>query len=169
MCMHVCLCLAPILTMPWSSTFSYNDVSPLENRSAFIAARALRSPCTNFVAQLSAPDLRRFRTIVCEAVLATDLTNKPLEKMHQVEWEAMVKAGCDLSNEDHRTQVLRTMLQCADIQSTTADFALFVRWGSRLFHEIRSFKPGFQAQDFAKMQAGFLEKVRVESCCCASW
>ena len=139
---------------------SYNDVSPLENRSIFVASRALRTPKCNFLKNLPSADRRRVRQVMCDVVLATDVTHKQREAVNEKLLNEVVEAGVDYTNESHRMTVLRTILTCADISSTTAAFPLFIRWGSRLFHEIRAFNPDLDAEGFAAMQDGFLEKVR---------
>ena len=139
---------------------SYNDVSPLENRSIFVASRALRTPKCNFLKNLPSADRRRVRQVMCDVVLATDVTHKQREAFNEKLLNEVVEAGVDYTSESHRMTVLRTIMTCADISSTTAPFPLFIRWGSRLFHEIRAFNPDLDAEGFAAMQDGFLEKVR---------
>ena len=144
----------------WGVACRYNDVSPLENRSIFLAARTLRSPSCNFLELVSVPGRRRFRAILCDVVLATDLTDKDREEMNARKWKAVVSSGLDVTNAAHRMALLRTFMTCADIGSTAAPFELFIRWGSRLFHELRATNPSLAATAFAEIQQGFLDKVR---------
>jgi hypothetical protein len=51
----------------------YNDHTPLENHHAAAAFRLLRCPELNFLAALSAAEQARFRKLVIDLVLATDM------------------------------------------------------------------------------------------------
>lgn len=141
----------------------YNDVSPLENRSICLAARTMRTPACNFLEAASVAERRRFRAILCDVVLATDLTNKDREETNARKWKAVV-GSLDATNAAHRMALLRTFMTCADIGSTAAPFDLFIRWGSRLFHELRQTNSALTATAFAAMQQGFLDKVRGPPC-----
>uniref|UniRef100_A0A1I7RPK3 Phosphodiesterase n=1 Tax=Bursaphelenchus xylophilus TaxID=6326 RepID=A0A1I7RPK3_BURXY len=109
----------------------YNDRSVLENHHAAESWKLLSKPENNFIDVLDAAETKRFRYLVLEYILATDL------KQHfDIIMSFNDKAGdMDLSNEADRVLVSQMLIKFADINSPAKPYTLHRQWTDRICQE----------------------------------
>ncbi|XP_078000078.1 cGMP-inhibited 3',5'-cyclic phosphodiesterase 3A-like [Glandiceps talaboti] len=120
-----------------SQAILYNDRAVLENHHAAAAwSLLLSNPEYNFLSQLDDAEFKRFRFLVIEYILATDL------KRHfdfLVEFNTKVNdpdaAGIDWTAEPDRLLVCQMCIKLADISGPTKQKDLHVSWTSRIAEE----------------------------------
>ncbi|KAI6196572.1 3'5'-cyclic nucleotide phosphodiesterase [Aphelenchoides besseyi] len=109
----------------------YNDRSVLENHHAAESWRLLCKPMNYFIETLDSAETKRFRYLVLEYILATDL------KQH---FDIILSfndksAEMDLTNESDRVLVSQMLIKFADINSPAKPFALHRQWTDRICEE----------------------------------
>ncbi|KAM3719527.1 putative 3',5'-cyclic phosphodiesterase pde-3 [Dirofilaria immitis] len=109
----------------------YNDRSVLENHHAAESWRLLSKPKNSFIETLDAAEMKRFRYLVLEYILATDL------KLHfDIIMQFNEKASdMDLSNESDRVIVSQMLIKFADINSPSKPYSLHRQWTDRICEE----------------------------------
>ncbi|VDN04604.1 unnamed protein product [Thelazia callipaeda] len=109
----------------------YNDRSVLENHHAAESWRLLSKPQNCFIETLDAAETKRFRYLVLEYILATDL------KLHfDIIMQFNEKsADMDLSNESNRVLVSQMLIKFADINSPSKPYPLHRQWTERICEE----------------------------------
>ncbi|XP_061773081.1 cGMP-inhibited 3',5'-cyclic phosphodiesterase 3A-like [Nerophis ophidion] len=115
----------------------YNDRSVLENHHAASAWNLLLSrPEFNFLANLDHVEFKRFRFLVIEAILATDL-KKHFDFL--AEFNAKVgddpSTGIDWSNENDRLLVCQMCIKLADINGPLKCKDLHLQWTEGIVNE----------------------------------
>eukprot|EP00794_Sanderia_malayensis_P012831 gene12831-14148_t len=114
----------------------YNDRSVLENHHAAAAwALLLSDPAVNFLSSLDSFDFKRFRFIVVEEILSTDL-KKHFEFLS--EWNAKISeqgGGLNWSSESDRLLVGQMCIKLSDISGPTKSWDLHYRWTQRIVEE----------------------------------
>ena len=86
-------------------------------------------------------ELRRFRQLVVNAVLATDIADKELQTLRKDRWTRAfdtqaIRDVVDASNTDRRaTIIFEYILQASDIAHTMQHWHTYIKWNERLFHE----------------------------------
>ncbi|VDK62298.1 unnamed protein product [Onchocerca ochengi] len=109
----------------------YNDRSVLENHHAAESWRLLSKPENCFIETLDAAETKRFRYLVLEYILATDL------KLHFdiiMQFNEKV-SDMDLNNESHRVIVSQMLIKFADINSPSKPYPLHRQWTDRICEE----------------------------------
>ncbi|CAI4225758.1 unnamed protein product [Auanema sp. JU1783] len=109
----------------------YNDRSVLENHHAAESWRLLCSKGCNFIENLDAAETKRFRYLVLEYILATDL------KHH---FEIIMTfnektTDMELSNESDRLLISKMIIKMADINSPCKPYPLHRQWTERICDE----------------------------------
>uniref|UniRef100_A0A0N4TGM1 PDEase domain-containing protein n=1 Tax=Brugia pahangi TaxID=6280 RepID=A0A0N4TGM1_BRUPA len=109
----------------------YNDRSVLENHHAAESWRLLSKSENSFIETLDAAETKRFRYLVLEYILATDL------KLHfDIIMQFNEKASdMDLSNESHRVIISQMLIKFADINSPSKPYPLHRQWTDRICEE----------------------------------
>ncbi|VIO93534.1 35-cyclic nucleotide phosphodiesterase family protein [Brugia malayi] len=109
----------------------YNDRSVLENHHAAESWRLLSKSENSFIETLDAAETKRFRYLVLEYILATDL------KLHfDIIMQFNEKApDMDLSNESHRVIISQMLIKFADINSPSKPYPLHRQWTDRICEE----------------------------------
>lgn len=109
----------------------YNDRSVLENHHAAESWKLLSEPENNFIDTLDSAETKRFRYLVLEFILATDL------KQHfDIIMSFNDKASdIDLNNEADRVLVSQMMIKFADINSPAKPYNLHRQWTTRICQE----------------------------------
>ncbi|XP_078662784.1 cGMP-inhibited 3',5'-cyclic phosphodiesterase 3A-like isoform X6 [Branchiostoma floridae x Branchiostoma belcheri] len=115
----------------------YNDRSVLENHHAAAAwALLLFRPELNFLCHLETAEFKRFRFLVIEAILATDL------KRHfdfLTEFNAKMNEddspGIDWRNENDRLLVVQMCIKLADVNGPCKAENLHITWTNRIVAE----------------------------------
>ncbi|KAK2832620.1 hypothetical protein Q7C36_016082 [Tachysurus vachellii] len=115
----------------------YNDRSVLENHHAASAWNLFMSqPEYNFLASLDHVDFKRFRFLVIEAILATDL-KKHFDFL--AEFNAKVGhegcSGIDWSNENDRLLVCQMCIKLADVNGPLKHKDLHLQWTEGIVNE----------------------------------
>nr|KAG5703271.1 hypothetical protein BaRGS_025513 [Batillaria attramentaria] len=115
----------------------YNDRSVLENHHAAAAwALLLNNPHNYFLTGLEAAEFKRFRFLVIEAILATDL-KRHFEIL--AEFNAKVNdddaPGVDWTVETDRLLVMQMAIKLADINGPAKTHNLHLQWTMRIAEE----------------------------------
>nr|XP_053632453.1 cGMP-inhibited 3',5'-cyclic phosphodiesterase 3B-like isoform X3 [Cherax quadricarinatus] len=115
----------------------YNDRSVLENHHAAAAwSLFLSKPEYNFLVQLDRAEFKRFRFLVIEAILATDL-----KRHFEILAEFNAKAnepdapGLDWNSETDRMLALEMCIKLADINGPCKALDIHTQWTSRIAEE----------------------------------
>ncbi|CAG9533908.1 unnamed protein product [Cercopithifilaria johnstoni] len=109
----------------------YNDRSVLENHHAAESWRLLSKPENSFIETLDAAETKRFRYLVLEYILATDL------KLHfDIIMQFNEKApDMDLGNESDRVIISQMLIKFADVNSPSKPYLLHRQWTDRICEE----------------------------------
>ncbi|GMS86162.1 hypothetical protein PENTCL1PPCAC_8337, partial [Pristionchus entomophagus] len=109
----------------------YNDRSVLENHHAAESWKLLQLPKNNFIENLDAAETRRFRYLVLEYILATDLKQHFEIIMNFTDKMSELR----LTNETDRVMVSRMLIKLADVNSPAKPFGLHRQWTERICSE----------------------------------
>jgi len=113
-------------------------------------------------------ELRRFREIIVNVVMATDIMDKDLGSQRKARWE---KAFSEVSDEEESkviainrkaTIVLEHLMQASDVSHTMQHWVVFQKWNERLFNEMyHAFVDGRSERDpsegWYKGELGFFD------------
>ncbi|XP_052001499.1 cGMP-inhibited 3',5'-cyclic phosphodiesterase 3B [Xyrauchen texanus] len=115
----------------------YNDRSVLENHHAASAwSLFLSQPEFNFLGNLDHVEFKRFRFLVIEAILATDL-KKHFDFL--AEFNSKVNdvnsPGIEWTNENDRLLVCQVCIKLADINGPAKDRSLHLKWTEGIVNE----------------------------------
>nr|XP_055057631.1 cGMP-inhibited 3',5'-cyclic phosphodiesterase 3B [Misgurnus anguillicaudatus] len=115
----------------------YNDRSVLENHHAASAwSLFLSQPEFNFLCNLDHVEFKRFRFLVIEAILATDL-KKHFDFL--AEFNSKVNdvnsPGVDWTNENDRLLVCQVCIKLADINGPAKERSLHLKWTEGIVNE----------------------------------
>jgi 3'5'-cyclic nucleotide phosphodiesterase len=106
----------------------YNDRSVLENNSVSKAWRVLAE--NFFLDKWSPVEVKRFRHLLIEMVLSTDLA------LHaQLLSELTGLEAVDLTREEHRVVALKLLLKAADLNSAAKPIDIHREWSERIVRE----------------------------------
>ncbi len=96
-------------------------------------------------------ELQRFRQVVVNVVLATDIFDKELNDLRKRRWN---RAFSELSNDDQdfrdlrATVVIEHIIQASDVCHTMQHWHIYRKWNERLFLEMQeAFREGRMAND----------------------
>jgi len=97
-------------------------------------------------------ELLRFRQIVVNVVLATDIFDKELNDLRKSRWEkAFSDDPAPNANDLKATIVIEHIIQASDVSHTMQHWHVYVKWNMRLFDEMKSaFLAGRMGADPAK-------------------
>ena len=94
-------------------------------------------------------ELGRFRELVINSVMATDLGDKKLKELRNGRWNKAFqeKAQTDYNPRDQvnrkATIVIEHLIQASDIAHTMQHWHIYKKWNQKLFHEMyNAFKAG---------------------------
>ncbi|KAG7265731.1 hypothetical protein CRUP_005246 [Coryphaenoides rupestris] len=149
-------CLAwniPALELMALYAVLYNDRSVLENHHAASAWNLyLSQPQFNFLLNLDHVEFKRFRFLVIEAILATDL-KKHFDFL--AEFNAKVNdvnsPGIDWTNENDRLLVCQVCIKLADINGPAKTRDLHLKWTEGIVNEFY--------EQLAKLQESFITHI----------
>ncbi|CAB9526583.1 Receptor-type guanylate cyclase gcy [Seminavis robusta] len=96
-------------------------------------------------------ELRRFRQVLVNVVLATDIFDKELNGLRRKRWDKAFSSDL-LSHEEHNnlraTIVIEHIIQASDVSHTMQHWHIYRKWNRRLFHELyHAYKAGRMAKD----------------------
>lgn len=109
----------------------YNDRSVLENHHAAESWRLLCKPENSFIDTLDGAETKRFRYLVLEYILATDL-KQHFDIIMQFNEKA---ADMDIGNESDRVLIAQMLIKFADINSPSKPYPLHRQWTDRICEE----------------------------------
>uniref|UniRef100_A0A672P728 Phosphodiesterase n=1 Tax=Sinocyclocheilus grahami TaxID=75366 RepID=A0A672P728_SINGR len=115
----------------------YNDRSVLENHHAASAwSLFLSQPEFNFLCSLDHVEFKRFRFLVIEAILATDL-KKHFDFLAEFNSKVndVSSPGIDWTNENDRLLVCQVCIKLADINGPAKDRSLHLKWTEGIVNE----------------------------------
>jgi hypothetical protein len=97
-------------------------------------------------------ELKRFRQVVVNSVLATDIDDVELQSLRAQRWSKTFGAGfLELTEEDSNrkaTIVLECLMQSSDVFHSMQHWHVYLKWSERLFNEMNTaFKAGRSKED----------------------
>jgi 3'5'-cyclic nucleotide phosphodiesterase len=105
---------------------------------------------------VNATELRRFRQLVLNSVMATDIMDKELKKLRDRQWEKAFSAKesplnvVDATNYK-ATVVMNHLIQASDVAHTMQHWQIYRKWNARLFEEMyRAYQHGRADRDPAE-------------------
>eukprot|EP00934_Nitzschia_sp_Nitz4_P007763 Nitzschia sp. Nitz4//scaffold37_size175936//118664//127302//NITZ4_002057-RA/size175936-augustus-gene-0.10-mRNA-1//1//CDS//3329549821//7753//frame0 len=121
-----------------STAVKYGNQSVAEQNSIDLAWNLLMDPTykdlqTAIYANES--EFRRFRQLVVNSVMATDIFDKDLKAMRNNRWERAFSEGIDDQNLK-ATIVIEHIIQAADVSHTMQHWHIYQKWNERLFQEV---------------------------------
>jgi class 3 adenylate cyclase len=103
------------------------------------------------------PELMRFRQLLVNAVIATDIADKELQLKRKKRWDKAFHGGMeeflDLENDKNdmdrkATIVFEYIIQASDVSHTMQHWKVYKQWNERLFEErYRAYQCGREEQD----------------------
>lgn len=150
----------------------YNNVSVAEQNSIDLAWELLMSDrfkaLRRAIAQTEA-EVERFRQLVVNVVLATDIVDKDLKALRNERWDRAfstdVAPGSSSSKEEidrKATIVIEHLIQASDVAHTMQHWHVYRKWNAKLFKEMsKAYKEGRADTDPAvgwyKGEIGFFD------------
>ncbi len=125
--------------------FKYKNRSPAEQNSVNIAWKILMKNQFSRLRMTICPteeEMRRFRQLVVNSVMATDIADKEMKELRNSRW---AKAFFDqaLQEESKRTSINRKativiehLIQASDVAHTMQHWHVYTKWNERLFQEM---------------------------------
>jgi hypothetical protein len=132
----------------------YRDKSVLEQNSVDLAWHLLMNSdyrqLRSMIYQTDA-ELRRFRQLVVNSVMATDIVDKELKTLRNLRWDrAFANKGMDDANMTNRkaTIVIEHLIQASDVAHTMQHWHIYRKWNERFFMECyQAWKEGRAEKD----------------------
>jgi len=95
-------------------------------------------------------DLARFRQLIVNAVMATDIMDKDLKELRNKRWDKAFKQTDAENNDTSReavnrkaTIVIEHLIQASDVSHTMQHWTVYQKWNARLFKEMyKAWKDG---------------------------
>eukprot|EP00977_Amphora_coffeiformis_P006244 scaffold1341_cov178-Amphora_coffeaeformis.AAC.21 len=122
----------------------YKEKSVAEQNSISLAWQLLMQPEFGTLRSVIAPaevEMARFRQLVINVVLATDIVDRELKDLRNKRWEDAFSetARLDDSPEEHvnrkATIVMEHLIQASDVAHTMQHWHLYRKWNERFFEE----------------------------------
>ena len=115
----------------------------------------------------STDELCRFRSLVVNSVMATDIVDKDLKMLRNARWEkAFTETAAEESPKDsidrRATIVIEHLIQASDVSHTMQHWHIYRKWNERFFFECyKAFKDGRAENDptasWYKGEIGFFD------------
>ena len=148
----------------------YNHKSIAEQNSFDIAWDVLMQDCFEDLRRVIYADKEeflRFRQILVNAVMATDIMDKDLNAARKARWSVAFDESADkLSykerNDRKATIVIEHLIQASDVAHTMQHWHIYRKWNARLFEEMyKAYKDGRSKTDpsetWYKGEIGFFD------------
>ena len=124
----------------------YKGKSVAEQNSVDIAWDLLMEPAFRDLRDCiytSQEELERFRQLVVNSVMATDIVDKELNQLRKNRWDkafssaiAHSEAGQTEDVNRKATIVIEHLIQASDVAHTMQHWHVYIKWNERLFHEM---------------------------------
>jgi len=105
-------------------------------------------------------EMKRFRQLVVNCVMATDIMDKDLKKLRNDRWDKAFSESTSSKKEDEderaavnrkATIIIEHLLQASDVAHTMQHWHIYRKWNERLFTEMyRAYKAGRASKDPAE-------------------
>jgi class 3 adenylate cyclase len=134
----------------------YKGKSVAEQNSVDIAWKLLMSEDYSALRDAICPteqEKKRFRQLVVNAVMATDILDKDLIQLRNNRWERAFSESsleeCARDKQNRKaTIVIEHLIQASDVAHTMQHWNIYVKWNERLFEELyTAYKSGRSATD----------------------
>jgi hypothetical protein len=121
----------------------YSGKSIAEQRSVDVAWQLLMLPHFSNLRRCiyrTVEEGQRFRALVVNAVLATDIFDKDLKELRNARWDMAFhgEMRAQTSEDAHRraTIVIEHIIQASDVSHTMQHWHIYLKWNERLFTEM---------------------------------
>ncbi|KAL7581160.1 hypothetical protein ACA910_005950 [Epithemia clementina (nom. ined.)] len=119
----------------------YQNRSIAEQNSIDVAWDALMEPQYTDLRRTiytSTSELKRFRQLVVNTVMATDIFDKDLARMRKNRWDMAFGGNNDAHNAINRkaTVVMEHLIQASDVSHTMQHWHVYTKWNERLYREM---------------------------------
>jgi hypothetical protein len=124
----------------------YNNKSIAEQNSIDLAWTLLMLDRFELLRQAiysTKAELKRFRQLVVNTVLATDIMDKELQTIRKVRWDKAFSEAATFRSDTivettnrKATIVIEHLIQASDISHTMQHWQVYRKWNGRLFHEM---------------------------------
>jgi hypothetical protein len=136
----------------------YHGKSIAEQNSVDISWEIFLEPRFEKLRTVLCPDemeLTRFRQLVVNNVLATDIMDKDLKQLRNARWEKAFSSDHQESERDRinrkATIVIEHLIQASDVAHTMQHWSVYRKWNERLFKEMyKAYKEGRADKDPAE-------------------
>eukprot|EP00934_Nitzschia_sp_Nitz4_P002155 Nitzschia sp. Nitz4//scaffold6_size259037//151917//155608//NITZ4_001087-RA/size259037-processed-gene-0.270-mRNA-1//-1//CDS//3329556932//2155//frame0 len=137
----------------------YKDRSVAEQNSVDIAWGMFMQDSYSAFRRAICPneyELERFRQLVVNIVLATDIMDPDLKKLRNDRWEKAFSAEMDESSPQESlnrkaTIVMEHLIQASDVAHTMQHWHIYIKWNEKLFSEMyAAFQSGRSSKDPAE-------------------
>eukprot|EP00934_Nitzschia_sp_Nitz4_P008104 Nitzschia sp. Nitz4//scaffold169_size48518//40260//43927//NITZ4_007080-RA/size48518-processed-gene-0.83-mRNA-1//1//CDS//3329538412//8094//frame0 len=137
----------------------YQDKSVAEQNSVDIAWNLFMSEAFEDLRHAICPtqaELSRFRQLVINIVMATDVLDRDLVKLRNERWEAAFavdQGSATMKDQMNRkaTIVMEHLIQASDVAHTMQHWHIYQKWNERLFKEMRAaYRAGRSSKDPAE-------------------
>jgi hypothetical protein len=149
----------------------YNDKSAAEQNSVDLAWDLLMEPAyENLRRQIYTTDaeFKRFRQLVVNTVMATDIMDKDLKQLRNRRWDTAFALTSEQDQTSGRavnrkaTIVIEHLIQASDVAHTMQHWHIFRKWNERLFQEMyKAYEQGRMEKDpsidWYKGEMGFFD------------
>jgi len=147
----------------------YKGKSIAEQNSVEIAWKLLMDDrFSNFRGAIysTASELKRFRGLVVNSLMATDIADKELKALRNARWEtAFAEHPPEQSQYDNRdrkaTIVIEHIIQASDVSHLMQHWHIYRKWNERLFNELylahKAGRGGDPSEFWAKGEIGFFD------------
>ena len=125
----------------------YDNESVAEQHSLALAWKTLMKPRYEKLRSCIYEDnveRKRFRSILVNAVMATDISNREVLQMRTEKWTRVFPLSHDETLRESKgrmheraTALLETIIQVANVSHTMQDWIIYRRWNEKLFAEMR--------------------------------
>ena len=147
----------------------YKGRSVAEQNSVDLAWNLLIEPKYNDLRQAiceTEEEKRRFRQLLVNSVMATDIMDKELKELRNSRWEKAFDGSTNESGRDNinrkATIVIEHLIQASDVAHTMQHWHIYRKWNERLFQEMhRAYEDGRSETDpsenWYKGELGFFD------------
>jgi hypothetical protein len=160
----------------------YQDKSVAEQNSIVLAWDLLMESDYEVLRRViytTKAEFLRFRQLLVNSVMATDIMDKDLASFRKARWNKAFaeeeRQQTQVDSDRKATIVLEHLIQASDVSHTMQHWAVFRKWNERLFHEMyRAYKQGRADKDpsenWYKGEIGFFDfyiiplAKKLESC-----
>jgi len=148
-----------LVTENTATAVRYKNRSVAEQHSVAVAWSLLMQPCYRELRECiyrTQTELDRFRQLVVNAVMATDIMDRDLKKFRDNRWEKAFDVKNDYEGMGQSTEnsnrmatvVIEHMIQASDVAHTMQHWILYLKFNERLFKEMyQAYKDGRAEKD----------------------